>query len=91
MNRFIDDTSDKSIRSGTYQKDERGQMRPVSLLSTKLNPVQQRYLSNEKVVLVVIIASKYNKQPIPTETPIYLYSDNLTSVFFKSLAEKTGR
>ena len=34
------DASDKSIGSGTFQKDEQGQMWPVALLSAKLNPTQ---------------------------------------------------
>ena len=82
--------SDKSIGSGTFQKDEQGQLRPVALLSAKLNSTQQRYSSNEKKVLAVIMAIKYNKELITTETPIHLFSDNLTTVFFKSLGEKTS-
>ena len=85
------DASHDAVGSGTYQKDLQGHLRPVSLLSVKFTPIQQRYSSNEKEVLAVISAIKYHKEMITTETPIYLYSSNLTTVFFMSLGEKTER
>ncbi len=39
----------------------------------------------------MIAAIKYNKEMITTSTPITVYSDNITSVFFRSLGEKCGR
>ena len=85
------DASGRSVGSASYQKDKEGVLRPVALLSAMLNPTQQKYSSNEKEVLAVISAIKYNKEMITVNTPIIVYSDNLTSVFFKSLGEKTGR
>ena len=85
------DASDKAIGSVISQKTEDGLERPCVLMSKSLNTCQEKYHSNDKEALALVESLKLCEVLMGPNPAVEVYSDNLTTVYLNSLADKSGR